>query len=320
MGKTAIAVTLLRHGRIAEKFGKHRYFIHCDRVKNLDGFLERLSDAIGARFKDMEQLRSYLEGSPCILVLDGVDSILGPRAPGAAEIAKAIGELGGRPKVCILATSRMVIKIANFFPMEVSTLPVEAAQDVFHSHCRLERSDEVDELLEELDFHPLSITLLACAVNENGWDEPALLEAWDDDQTRILKASGRQSLEELIESALRTPTIQELGPTAQEALKAIATFHFQGDVKEIQLSTLFPWIDGIGETVDALCKFSLMYRQDGFVKMFSPFRLYFQDSMQTPSSSPGRDGSYDSAAEDDQHIPRGSSLPICSFLLQDDEP
>ena len=314
MGKTAIAVTLLRHGQIAEKFGKHRYFIHCDRVENsLDGFLERLSEAIGARFKDMAQLWSYLDSSPCILVLDGVDSILDPKAPGAAEIAKAIGELGRRPKVCILATSRMDIKIANFFPMEVSTLPVEAAQDVFHSYCRLGRSDEVEDLLEELDFHPLSITLLACAVNENGWDTPALLDAWDNDQTEILKASGRQSLEDMIESALRAPTIQKLGPTARQTLEAIATF--QDGVEEIQLLNEFPSIDQIGSAVSALCKFSLMYRQEGFVKMFSPFRLYFQDTAQSPVSPPGSDSLYGSAAEDDRHIPRGSSLPLSFFLL-----
>ena len=38
-------------------------------------------------------------------------------------------------------------------------------------------------------------------------------------------------------------------------------------------------IAGIGEATDELCKFSLIYRQDGFVEMFSPFRIYFLESM-----------------------------------------
>jgi len=40
------------------------------------------------------------------------------------------------------------------------------------------------------------------------------------------------------------------------------------------------------DAVDALCKFSIMYRQDGFVKMHSPFRLYFQDPRGVANSGP----------------------------------
>jgi len=35
--------------------------------------------------------------------------------------------------------------------------------------------------------------------------------------------------------------------------------------------------------VDVLCQFSLIYSQDGFVKMLSPFRSYFLDSMVVPA-------------------------------------
>ena len=314
MGKTAVVLMLLRHSQIAEMFGKHRYFVHCDVVENsLDGFLEHLSDIMGSpRSTDVAQPWSHLEDSHCILVLDRVDHILDPRAPGAAEIATAIQEFGRCSKACLLATSRMDIKIPDFLPMEVQTLPEEAARNTFHSHCRLGRSAAVDRLLLELDFHPLSVTLLANAVSENNWDEPMLLEAWSDGKTSILKASGHQSLEEMIESILRSPTIQELGTIAQETLEAIATF--PGDVKEIHLLSNFPWVDRIGDAINALCKVSLMYRQDGFVKMFSPFRLYFRGSMQTLASRPRSHASYNSAAGDIRHTSRCSSFSVCLLV------
>ena len=129
MGKTSIALALLHHHQIADKFGKRRYFVPCGSIENSpDGFLERLSDAIDAHHStDIAQLRSHLHDSPCILVLDGVDSLLDPKAPGATEIATAIEEFGRCPKVCLLATTRMDIKIHDFLRMEVPTLQVEAA-------------------------------------------------------------------------------------------------------------------------------------------------------------------------------------------------
>jgi hypothetical protein len=104
-----------------------------------------------------------------------------------------------------------------------------------------------------------------------------LLHAWNDDQTSALMKNYRQSLKEALELSLRSPTIQNLGTTAQKALKALAAF--PSGVEEGKLGGIFPCITGVGAVVDTLCRFSLVYRQDGFVKMLSPFRFYFLDSM-----------------------------------------
>lgn len=225
IGKTAIALTLLHHVRISDRFGNHRHFMRCDDLGNsLDDFLGRLSEAIGAHhLRDMAQLRSHLShSSPCILMLDGVESILDPLASGAAKIATAIEELSRCQNVCLFVTSRMDIKIPDFRHIKVPTLSVDGARDIFHSCCHLERSVAVDRLLRELDFHPLSVSLLASAVCENGWDESTLLEEWNGGKTNILKASGRRDLEDNIKSILDTPTIRVLGATALETLLTLA--------------------------------------------------------------------------------------------------
>jgi len=145
-GKTAIALTLLHHVRTAARFGKHRHFMRCDDlVDSLDGFLGRLSHTIGVHPKDTAQLMSHLALSPPrILVLDGVDSILDPLAPGAAEIATAIEEFGRCKNICLLATSRTDIKIPDFRHIEVPTLPADGARDTFYGCCHLRRSAAVD--------------------------------------------------------------------------------------------------------------------------------------------------------------------------------
>ena len=309
IGKTATALTLLHHNRIASKFGAHRHFIACDYLQNsVDSFLSCLFEAIGApRPADMTQFHSCLETvPPCILVFDGVDSILDPRASEAAEIATVIEELSQHPGICLLATSRMNVKIPDFRHVEVSTLPQNVARGVFYGHCGLGRSAAIDGLLAELDFHPLSITLLAAAVSNHEWDEPALLEAWENGKTNTFDAHGFQSLQYTIESVLLTPTIQELGSVVRKTLEAIAAF--PDGTKEVKLESTFPRIDGVGEAVNALCKFSLLYREDGFVKMLAPFRLYFFESPQTPVYHDGSGPAYEPIEEENRYTrqdPRG---------------
>ena len=251
-----------------------------DLESSLDGFLGRLSEAIGApRLNDMAQLQSHLSTSPPrILVLDGVEFVLDPLAPGAAEITSAIEELNRCQNLCLLVTSKLDVRITDFRRTKVPPLSANAARDIFHKRCRLGRSAEVDNLLEELDFHPLSIDLLASAVRENGWDKARLLEMWDGGKANILKACGRQSLEDNIESALATPTIQAHGTTALEILRAFAAL--PSGIEESIPERTFAEVPEIRDAINVLCTFFLVYRQDGFFMMLSPFRLYFLESGQ----------------------------------------
>ena len=279
VGKSFVAHTLLQHNRTETKFGTNRHFVRCDDLtSSLEDFLERLADVINAdRTTNAAQLRSHLESSPpLILLLDGVDLILDPLADEAEEISATIEELGSYPRVCLVTTSRMNPEIPGFHRLEVPIPSEDDARDVFYNLCNLGRSSAVDGLITRLDFHPLSIDLLARSVRENEWDESTLLKALDDGRTSTLGESYHRALKGAMELSFRCPTIQNLGTTAQSALEAIAAFP-QG-IQEHMLENSFPGITGAGAAVDVLCKFSFVYRQDGFVKMLSPFRFYFLES------------------------------------------
>jgi hypothetical protein len=276
IGKSSVALTLLHHDRIELKFGRNRHFARCDDLVNsLEGFLERLSDAMGtSRATDIGQLRAHLESSPpLILLLDGVDSILDPLAPEAEEISAMIEEFGSYQHVCLLTTSRMCPEIPGFHRVEIPALSGDAARDAFYHLSHLGRTSVIDDLLAKLDFHPLSIDLLASSVRDNGWDESELLKALGDDKECVLKTQYYQHLKDTIERSFHSPTVQSLGDAAQNALITIAAFPC--GIKETQLEDIVLGMTGVGEAVDVLCKFSLVYRQDGFVKMLSPFRFYF---------------------------------------------
>jgi len=282
VGKTFVALTLLHHNQTQGKFGRNCHFMRCDDLTNsLEAFLERLSDTINTNHTtNTAQLRPHLESSPSlILLLDGVDLILDPLAPEAGEISAAIEELGSFEHVCLITTSRMDPDIPGFHRVEVPTLSEDGAREAFYGLCNLGRSSIVDNLIARLDFHPLSIDLLASSVRENGWDEPALLKAWDDSQTSVLKKKYHQSLKGAMELSFRSPTIQSLGTAARNVLEAVAAH--PGGIGEHRLRNTFAGTTEVGAAVEVLCKFSLIYRQDGFVKMLSPFRLYFLESALT---------------------------------------
>ena len=280
VGKSFVARTVLDHSRTKAKFGENRHLIRCDDLTDsLESLLERLSDTIHTnRTASLTQLRSHLESSPpVILLLDGVDSILDPLTPESEDIFATIEEFGSYEHVCLVTTSRMNPETRGFHRVEVTAPSEDDARDIFYTRCNLPRSAAVDSLIARLDSHPLSIEHLTSCVRENTWDESMLLKAWDDDQTSTLKKSFYQRLKDTIEPALRSPTIQSLGPTARDVLLAIAAF--PSGVGERELEMIFHAAGGIGEVVGTLCKFSLIYHESGVLKMLSPFQFYFLESM-----------------------------------------
>ena len=284
VGKSFVAHILLHHSRTRTKFGTGCHVMRCDDLTgSLEGFLERLSDVINTgRATNAVQLQSHLESSPpLILLLDGVDLILDPLANEAEEISATIEELGSYPHVCLVTTSRMNPEIPGFHRIEVPSPSKDDARETFHGLCDLDRSFAVDNLIAGLDFHPLSIDLLARSVRENGWDEQTLLKAWDDCQISMQKTNYYQGLKDAIELSFRCPTIQNLGTTARGVLETIAAF--PSGIGERRLENTFPGITKAGAAIDVLCRFSLIYRQEGSVKMLSPFRFYFLESALTPT-------------------------------------
>ncbi|KAF9792040.1 hypothetical protein BJ322DRAFT_1206734 [Thelephora terrestris] len=226
---------------------------------------------------DAAQLESHLQSSPpLILLLDGVDSALDPLSPEAEEICARLEEFGSYKHICLVTTSRIYPDIHGFHRVEIPTPPEDGAQDIFYSLCSLGRSPGLDTLVAKLDFHPFSIELFARTIRENTWDEQELLKMWDDPKG-VLRTTYYEVLKSTIEPVFRSPKIEELGTTARDLLQAIASF--RSGIEEHQLEGMFRGTGGIREVVDVLCRFSLVYRRNGVLKMLSPLRYYFLESM-----------------------------------------
>ena len=73
--------------------------------------------------------------------------------------------------ICVCITSRIRTVPRHCKRPVILTLSTEAACDTFYSiYGDGGRSGIIEDLVQRLDFHPLSITLLATTASHNMWD------------------------------------------------------------------------------------------------------------------------------------------------------
>ena len=287
IGKTSVALTVVHDDRIQKRFNENRRFIRCDHFPaTRANFLSQLSKAIGASVKnpkDIIPLRPFLSSKEMFIVLDNAESILDPDSTDACDIYAIVEELSRFKNICLCITSRISTVPPRCNRPIIPPLSMESACDIFYdTYKNSGQPDIVRELVRQLDFHALSITLLATTAVHNLWDHDRLAKEWDMHRAQVLRTDYNQSLGTTIEISLDSPTFRNLGPNARELLGVVAFFP-QG-INEDNLNWLFPAISDRKRIFDKFCILSLTHRRNGFITMLAPLRDYLrpQDSNTSP--------------------------------------
>jgi tetratricopeptide (TPR) repeat protein len=320
IGKTSIALEVLHHDRIKDRFGDNRRFIRCDQFPaSCSHLLSRLSQVTGAGIEnpeDLTPLRPFLSSGEMILFLDNAESILDPAGPDAQKIYTVVEELTRFKNICLGITSRISTVPPHCKRPIIPTLSTESACDIFYAiYQNCGWSDIISHLVRQLDFHALSITLLATVASHNMWGYDQVAKEWETQRAQVLRTEHNESLAAAIELSLVSQTfhkltpspspspsksphgravsstfhqlipssmLHETPPSARELLEVVA-FLPQG-VDENNLDWLFPTVSDRKNIFNKFCILSLTYRSNGFITMLAPIREYL--TPKDPTSSP----------------------------------
>ncbi|KAG1724117.1 P-loop containing nucleoside triphosphate hydrolase protein [Suillus occidentalis] len=300
MGKSSLAKAILHEPLILEKFADRRFFVTYDVLVpstiTLETFMTRFAGALGIKLAGADpvrQISAFLRSAAsALVVLDNAETFEEASALSVLEeVPPAIAEIAGIPGVILILTSRCRRIAPNVLwtTKVIPPLDLSSTQTVFFQIYRLaSRSDageEIKDLLKALDFHPLSINLLANTAQQNDWSPVTLLKRWNNRHSAVLDpGKGKsQSWSDTMQLSLSSPSIQDLGEDGRRAL-AIIAFLPQG-LNDEMAGDLLPSLSQVVFICDALCMQSLVYRQDGFIKMLAPIRRYVQDSLPPPDST-----------------------------------
>ncbi|KAH7092746.1 hypothetical protein BKA62DRAFT_663641 [Auriculariales sp. MPI-PUGE-AT-0066] len=292
LGKTSLAQVVMWEGPIVEHFGPRRFFLSCEPLVDATGVGAALSKLFDIpTSKDiLREIITHLEShSRTLLVLDNLETVwLVPGYGDQIQLERLLRRLAAIPTLTLIITSRGIvlppgISWANVASATLEPFSAEAALQTFDEIARTSGNDEetqraaVVELLKEVDYMPLAVTLLA-QLAQCGQKPSVLLRHWKKLHTTMLKSASRASGRETNVAASIAVSIKLLtaGPNSEESLQLLSICaHLPAGLQTSVFEQLEKHFEDIHSACNSLTALSLIsVGPQHELRMLSPIRHF----------------------------------------------
>lgn len=198
MGKTALALHILKDEAVKERFRDKIYFVPCelfsDVLSLIQGLVQALKMSVTEGHSPYETFEKYLESSqgPLLIVLDNFET---PwyKANDQNGVLNLIEQMMSQESLSILLTMRATDGPGNHTWHKLGghsglpTLDLDAARQAFMliSNSQSEDVAKLDWLLKEVDCMPLAILLIGQLKKHLSLD--MLIKKWKSQKAKMLK-------------------------------------------------------------------------------------------------------------------------------------
>ncbi|KAE9399477.1 TPR-like protein [Gymnopus androsaceus JB14] len=289
MGKTSLALHIMEHADVKEKFQEQRHFLPCEVLPDapslIQGLLQILELSIPEGKDGYKILEAYLQLSqkPILLVLDNFETPW-HSSKNQQAVKNLIEKIHVQRKVSIIITMRGAEgpgdiewdKLGGKYGLP--PLTVRAASNAFLSICpHMKESEELNDLLNKLDCMPLAICLMAQLAKRMPLD--VLIKNWANSKTNMLRNGNQDSrltsMNTSIDLSLKMLALHD--STSEKILPLLAYLPNGVPFWSLNLPQLCPdFGDNLEMTVMNMTDSGLIYEEGTSLKMLSPIQEYIQ--------------------------------------------
>lgn len=292
IGKTATALTILQHEKVADIFQQNRFFVSCNAVTTTSMLVGGISAALGIEVTPRDNVLDVLykklsSKDSTLLVLDNFETPW-EQLGNQAEVEHVLNTIAGIKTVSLIVTIRGSVYPSAAIRWTASQklpplLPLspEAARSTFLALNQLSLTPQVEmdlaTLLKELDHVPLAIKIIAQV--GTGQSCRHLSKRWREKRTSLLHTRGPQSdhltsVDVSIAISLQCLLVME-NPEAIQLLSLICNLPDGVLMWEDQLASIAKALKSPDNAVSTLLKVSLAFVDAvGTLRVLSPIRYY----------------------------------------------
>ncbi|KAJ7703806.1 hypothetical protein B0H16DRAFT_1394620, partial [Mycena metata] len=280
MGKTSLAQVVLHHEEIVIKYQGNRLFVACDTAASKVELAGLIGTHLGMKSgQDLTRavLHRLSERSTTLLILDNLETAWEP-VESRKEVEEFLSLLTDITSLALMITMRGAerpskVQWTRPFLPSLEPLAQEAARKVFIAIAEDRHPmEEIDQVLHLTDNMPLSINLLAHAVDVEG--TTAILSRWQREHTSVISEGydRRSNPESSILLSLESPRIMST-PHSQELLSLLSIL--PDGLSDVELKQSKFVIQDILDCKRALLRTALAYLDDHKrLKALVPIREY----------------------------------------------